>query len=46
MEEIVNGCKAMSFRLARRRQFDPAQLVESMAGGWDRAIAALRTLAG
>jgi hypothetical protein len=41
MDEIVDGCKAMSFRLARRRPFDPAPLVESMAGGWDRAIAAL-----
>jgi hypothetical protein len=38
MEEIVAGCKAMSFRLARRRQFDPAGLVESMAAGWERTI--------
>jgi hypothetical protein len=44
MGEIVNGCKAMSFRLARRRQFDPSPLVESMSGGWDRAIAALGDL--
>ncbi|HEY2772390.1 MAG TPA: DUF1839 family protein [Solirubrobacteraceae bacterium] len=46
MEAIVNGCKAMSFRLARRRPFDPGPLVESMAHGWDRAIAALGDLAG
>jgi Domain of unknown function (DUF1839) len=44
MDEIVDGCKAMSFRLARRRPFDPASLIESMAVGWDRAIAELTAL--
>ena len=39
--EIVAGCKAMSFRLARRRQFDPGALIESMAAGWSQSIAAL-----
>ena len=42
--EIVDGCKAMSFRLARRRQFDPGPLIESMAGAWDRSMATLAEL--
>jgi Domain of unknown function (DUF1839) len=46
MDQIVDGCKAMSFRLARRRQFDPAPLIETMAAGWDGAIAALAELTG
>jgi uncharacterized protein DUF1839 len=39
--EIVDGCKALSFRLARRRPFDPAQLLAGMADGWARAMDAL-----
>jgi Domain of unknown function (DUF1839) len=41
MAEIVDACKAMSFRLARRRQFDAGPLVSTMARAWERATEAL-----
>jgi hypothetical protein len=41
MLEIVDGCKALSFRLARRRPFEPHELVATMAHGWTRAMDAL-----
>jgi hypothetical protein len=41
MDEIVDGCKALSFRLARRRAFDPRPLIESLAAQWARAMEAL-----
>jgi hypothetical protein len=46
MHEIVAGCKALSFRLARRRQFDPEPLLGSLADAWARAIDALLEVAG
>ena len=46
MSEIVDGCKALSFRLARRREFDPEPLLTSLAGAWDRAIGALADAIG
>jgi hypothetical protein len=46
MEEIVDGCKALSFRLARRREFDPQPLLGSLAAAWTRAIEALHGAAG
>jgi hypothetical protein len=46
MREIVAGCKTLSFKLARRREFDPAAAVEALASAWsagfrelDRALA-------
>ncbi len=39
--EIVNGCKALSFRLARRRDFDSSELLVPLAGSWERAMGAL-----
>jgi hypothetical protein len=41
LAEIVDACKAMSFRLARRRRFDAGPLVATMARAWERAIEAL-----
>ncbi len=41
MAEIVDACKAMSFRMARRRSFDAEPLIATMAGAWERAIKAL-----
>jgi len=38
MGEIVDGCKALSFRLARRRPFDPRLLISGLADAWARAI--------
>ena len=41
MREIVDGCKVVSFRLARRRSFEVAPLIEPLAGAWARAMEAL-----
>lgn len=38
MAEIVEGCKALSFRLARRRAFDPEPRLAVLADAWQRAI--------
>lgn len=45
LQAIVDGCKALSFRLARRRPFDPDALIAPMAAAWDEAIAGLDALA-
>jgi len=44
--EIVDGCKALSFRLARRRAFDPSATVEALAGAWERTMTGLAAAAG
>jgi hypothetical protein len=41
LEEIVQGCKALSFRLARRRPFDPEPAIAALAAAWDEAGARL-----
>jgi hypothetical protein len=41
MGEIVDGCKILSFKLARRRAFDPEPAIAELAGAWKRAFAAL-----
>jgi hypothetical protein len=46
MTEIVDTCKALSFRLARRRAFDPAPSVETLARAWERAMAGLVAAVG
>ncbi len=38
---IVEGSKTISFRLARRRPFDPAPAVEQVAAGWEEGMDAL-----
>jgi hypothetical protein len=38
---IVDGSKVLSLRLARRREFDPAPIVSSLAKAWEEAMAAL-----
>ncbi|MHB8240629.1 MAG: DUF1839 family protein [Solirubrobacteraceae bacterium] len=38
---IVEGSKALSFRLARRRPFDPEPALASMASAWDEALSRL-----
>jgi hypothetical protein len=43
---IVEGCKALSFRLARRRAFEPGDAVASVAAAWDEAMTRLDELAG
>ena len=42
---VVAGAKALSFRLARRRPFDPQALLEAIADGYGRALAGLDDLA-
>lgn len=46
MEEIVKGCKALSFRLARRKAFDPEPPIAALAGAWERATAGLAARVG
>jgi hypothetical protein len=41
MKEIVEGCKILSFKLARRRPFDPEPAIAALAQAWDEAFAAL-----
>jgi hypothetical protein len=44
--EIVDGCKALSFRMARRRPFDPTERIDALAGAWERALDGLARRAG
>ncbi|MBS1860916.1 MAG: DUF1839 family protein [Actinobacteria bacterium] len=41
MREIVEGCKALSFKLARRREFDPTERIEALARAWEASFAGL-----
>jgi hypothetical protein len=41
MREIVAGSKTLSFKLARRREFDPAPAVEALADAWAAGFAEL-----
>lgn len=38
----VDGAKALLFKLARRRAFDPTPTIESLAGAWEETFEALR----
>jgi hypothetical protein len=38
LRRIVEGCKALSFRLARRRPFDPQPALAAMSTAWDEAL--------
>jgi hypothetical protein len=44
-DAIVAGSKALSFKLARRKPFDPQPLVSGLAEAWDEAMAAVDALA-
>ena len=44
MRQIVEGTKTMSFRLARRRPFDPEPAVAGMAEAWQAGIDSLGRL--
>jgi hypothetical protein len=41
---IVDGCKLLSLKLARRKPFDPAPALEELAEAWERAMRALDRL--
>jgi hypothetical protein len=38
LREIVQATKVLSFRLARRRAFDPSPVLSSLAGAWDAGM--------
>lgn len=44
MDRIVEGCKLLSFKLARRRAFKPAAQIDELAAAWDQAFAALESV--
>jgi hypothetical protein len=46
LREIVDGCKMLSFKLARRRAFDPGPAVAALASSWASAMTSLDSLAG
>jgi hypothetical protein len=41
LTRIVEGCKTMSFKLARRRAFEPAPAIAELAAAWDEAMVRL-----
>lgn len=43
---IVDGCKALSFRMARRRPFDPSEPLAALSEAWQRALDELTARAG
>jgi hypothetical protein len=45
-ERVIGQCKALGFRLARRRAFDPAPLLEQLAADWEQALDELDALVG
>ena len=46
LREIVEGTKVVSFRLARRRQFDPEPALASLAQAWDAGMERIAGLLG
>jgi hypothetical protein len=45
LREIVEGSKVLSFKLARRRSFDPGPAVAALADSWEAAMARLDAIA-
>jgi hypothetical protein len=45
LTKIVDGCKTLSFKLARRRAFDPGPAVADLADAWASAMASLDRVA-
>lgn len=46
MNRIVEGSKTLSFKLARRREFDPAEPIAALATAWEEAMAQLDGVLG
>jgi hypothetical protein len=46
LQRIVDGCKALSFRMARRRPFDPSGPLASLSEAWQRGLDELTARAG
>jgi hypothetical protein len=38
LHRVVEGCKTLSFRLARRRAFDPAPAIGALGADWSEAL--------
>jgi hypothetical protein len=41
MSRIVETCKLLGFKLARRRPFDPTEMMESLSASWTEALGLL-----
>jgi hypothetical protein len=41
MARIVEGCKVLGFKLARRRPFDPSEAMTALAAAWTEALGEL-----
>ena len=46
LDDIVSGCKTLSFKLARRREFDPEPAVTALGAAWDEAFTRLDETVG
>jgi hypothetical protein len=46
MTRIVDGCKLLGFRLARRRPFDPQPVLDDLGEAWSEAMRALEEVTG
>jgi hypothetical protein len=46
MQAIIDNCKVLSFRLARRRELEPAPVIESLSASWSRALDTLAEVVG
>ncbi len=46
MGRIVDGCKVLSFKLARRREFDPAPAIGDLARAWEDCFVELGRAGG
>jgi hypothetical protein len=42
MARIVEGCKLLGFKLARRRPFDPTDAMGALGDAWTKAMSSLR----
>ena len=43
---VVDGCKTLSFKLARRREFEPAPAIAELASAWEATFAGLEDALG
>jgi len=41
MARIVEGCKVLGFKLARRRPFDPSEAMQALSSAWAEAMGSL-----
>jgi hypothetical protein len=46
MREIVDGCKVLGFKLARRRAFEHAPIIAALGFSWERAMGVLEEVIG